>query len=141
MNHSDLIKFGNNTSIQYYTIPDTLNIETLQELLQLSNGENWYKTCLNLLKSFSSSLPASSEEKLEIGLNHLALLTEYNPELIIEITFDYELVYVNSTALKDFPDLLDYGKSHPLLVGIEQFFLIIKLLLIPKQLMLEIIYI
>lgn len=122
MNHSDFIKFGNNTSIQYYTIPDTLDIETLQELLQLSNGENWYETCLSLFKSFSSLLPASSEKNLENGLNHLALLTDSSPELIIELTLDYDLVYINSTALKHFPDLLDYGKSHPLLVGIEQFF-------------------
>lgn len=122
INHNDLIQFGNGTSIQYYTIPDTLDIETLQELLQLSNGENWYETCLNIFKSFSSALPASSEEQLENGLNHLALLTDSSPELIIEVSLDNQLVYINSTALQQFPDLLDYGISHPILINFETAF-------------------
>jgi len=120
MTHGDLIQFGNGTSVQYYTIPDTLDIKTLQELLQLSNGENWYETCLNIFKSFSSSLSDLSQEQLEIGLNHIALLIDSSPELIIETTVDNELIYINSTALKQLPDLLDYGTSHPLLLGIEQ---------------------
>lgn len=118
--HGDFLQFGNATSLKYYTLPKTLDINTLKELLELSNGENWYETCLSIFNSFSSSLDTSSTEELESGLNHLALLTDSSPDLIIELSLDGKFIYINSTAIKEFPDLLDYGKLHPLLLGADK---------------------
>ncbi|NBD34325.1 MAG: EAL domain-containing protein [Cyanobacteria bacterium] len=117
--HGDLVQLGNGLSIRYYTIPGTLDITTLQDLLQLSNGENWYETCLNIFNSFSASLPELASETINIGLSHLALIPDFSPELIIELGSDGELLYANATAFKQFPELLEQGKTHPLLSGIK----------------------
>jgi len=117
--HGDLVQLGQGVSFRYYTLPSSLDLATLQDLLQLSNGEHWYETCLNIFNSFSSGSAHLSAPSLQAGLNHLALLTEFTPELIIELDAQGNLLYLNASAWKQFPDLLEQGHSHPLFSGLQ----------------------
>lgn len=117
--HGDLVQLAQGVSFRYYTIPSSLDLATLQDLLQLSNGEHWYETCLNIFNSFSTASADLTASTLQASLNHLALLTEFTPELIIELDFQGNLLYLNATAWKQFPDLLEQGQSHPLFSGLQ----------------------
>jgi len=117
--HGDVIQFGYGLSIRYYTLPATLDINTLQDLLKVSNGENWYETCLNIFNSFSPSLPKIKGDTVTKELAHLALLSEFSPEYIINFSLSGQLFYINLTALKEFPDLREQGLYHPLFQNIS----------------------
>lgn len=117
--HGDVVQFGYGLSIRYYTLPATLDINTLQDLLKVSNGENWYETCLNIFNSFSPSLPTIKGDTITKELARLALLSEFSPEYIINFSLSGELFYINSTALQEFPDLREKGLYHPLFQDIH----------------------
>ncbi len=55
------------------------------------------------------------------GINlksHPQDFTEWNPNPIIEVTLDGEIIYFNLAARTHFPNLFNQGSSHPILAGI-----------------------
>ncbi len=64
------------------------------------------------------------KQVMETEIRRMASFPETNPDIIVEFTFDYQISYINSAGMKQFPELQDCQSDcsrHPLFQGVDAY--------------------
>ncbi len=116
LQHRDLIIFGGNAQAFYFVIDSNLSeADILKSVDSIDLLNSSIEYCLNdTLEPEDSYVKPLSEA----ALLRLASFPELLPSPIIEIDLVGTITYLNSAALKRFPELQEVKLNHPILVGL-----------------------
>ncbi|MDJ0688251.1 MAG: EAL domain-containing protein [Xenococcaceae cyanobacterium MO_188.B32] len=121
LKHGDVIKFSNDVRARYHTIADFSEIlESLEDVIPVTNNN----TLTNKQKKNSNKQTIIAVDEDEEYANLLnatksSSFAELSPNPIIESSIDGTLTYLNSVATRNFNNIYQQGKNHPLLEGLS----------------------
>ena len=73
----------------------------------------------NIINYIAFKEDITEKRKAELDLARLASFPEYNPNIVLETTANFEVIYMNHTCQSIFPELELHQNDHPLLQKID----------------------